>query len=234
MQNKLTYLVIGLILLVLIVVAVLLSTVKQFKTTQAPKEDQSANNLNYLATQGKVLAVLVSEAGATPSSIKLNKGEAVNFTNMTKQDLELKVTGVLLTVIKVPAGKSQISPIFSADGVAKFQDAKNTKIAGDITVVSGSATPTSASPAPLFVSKGVITITDNGATPSRADVAIGKSLQIINKTTNDVTLTMTGMVNKSIVVGAGKTISSEVFSQKGQIKAVASNNKDVICIVEVK
>lgn len=144
----------------------------------------------------------------------------LNKLNMNTKTVTLLIIGAILLV---------------AAGVFVLSlPAKNTKIEGDIKVGSGNATPTSASPAPLVVSQGVITITDNGATPSRADVAVGKSLQIINKTTGDVTLTMTGMVNKSIVVGAGKTVNSEVFIQAGEIKAVASNNKSSTCTIEVK
>lgn len=227
-------------IVIIFVVAILITGTVGFYMLMKPTKNSGPStqaqegDIAQLSAHGKVIPVAIAETGVTPPSIKLNKGEAINFANTTKQDLELKITGKLATLIKITAGKSQISPIFVEAGTSKFEDSKNKKINGTIIVGGGDIIPTSAPAEPLFVSQGIITITDNGATPSRADVAVGKSLQIVNKTSGNVTFKMTGKINENIVVPAGKTVSSKVFREAGEIKAVASNNENVICMIEVK
>lgn len=96
------------------------------------------------------------------------------------------------------------------------------------------AQSTGVTPDPPFVSQGVIIITDNGATPTRADVKVGKTLQIINKTNNEVALLLKGIVNENIKVPPGKTVESKILNKVGKITAYTNNNKDVVCVIEVK
>lgn len=189
----------------------------------APHPQKREGDIVQLTEEGKVISVIVTDAGVTPPSIKLKSGEAINFANATRQDLELKVTGKLDTLIRISAGKSQVSPIFTDAGTSKFEDLKNKKITGEI-VVKESTSQSAAPSTPIKEQKiTTVTINDKGFTPSRVTINADTLIAFDNKSGKDFYFLKTDTMPPMPSVILSDTKAAIEF-KKGQYKLVNKNN----------
>ena len=182
--------------------------------------------------------VVITQAGANPTSIKVNTGWAVRFVNNDSLKLNIDIKGPS-SLVSVGADKILYSPIFTQSGTYKFSDKTNTNISGEIVVeganISSQSSSGPATAAPTqAIPQGTLFVTSDGVAPRQINVKIGNALKIVNNTDRDSTVKMSGKLNNDVLVPARKTISTVVFGNGGQIKAWLNNNSENIAIIDIK
>lgn len=189
MQNKFIYLVIGLILLVLIVVAATVLPSQNSKNQQKTKEPE-------FITKHMYKDVVVTQSGTSPASVKINTGWVVRFINNNSLNLNVDINGKT-NLILTGSDKTLYSPVFTQRGTYTFIDRKNPKISGEI-VVEGAIMATSAPASAgqkaaesLPLGKEIV-ITDGGFTEKTINLKNNEYVHFLNSSSKNVSISSEG------------------------------------------
>ncbi|PIZ97327.1 MAG: hypothetical protein COX79_02635 [Candidatus Levybacteria bacterium CG_4_10_14_0_2_um_filter_36_16] len=232
MNNKLAYFVIGAILVVIAGASVLLLLNNQKQkpsssTGEVHKQGTPTKNLSELQKQGWVGNITIIEGSALPEILTIEKDWAVSFTNQSTKDIEINITGDRdLMVVKIPAGKNMISPIFSNEGKYKYADAKNSKIKGEIIVgnlLSQSGASVSPSKPAVEIKNVSVVISASGFSPDKLTIDTNTNVVFENKTGKDFTIES---LSSKIIPGNvfPSKLKREVMFLEGKYKLVNKNN----------
>lgn len=231
--NKKLAMVIVAVILIVVGFVVAFVVFRKINFKKAPSESKEAAKINILnlAKKGDVKKVLITEDGATPSEIHLDRGQAVSFTNLTKKDLNINISNSSFNAgVPVKANYTTYSPILNLGGTYKFNDSKNANISGQI-IVSGSTSDAPDSSKFPVVS---IHITKDGFKPSELKVKKNVLVRFLNETTSEAEVISSGpLLFGSGVIKPGlkwETSFSEPASVSYQLRSDPS--KKGVLIVE--
>jgi len=234
MNNKLAYFVIGAILVVIAGASVLLLLNNQKQkpsssTGEVHKQGTPTKNLSELQKQGWVGNITIIEGSALPEILTIEKDWAVSFTNQSTKDIEINITGDRdLMVVKIPAGKNMISPIFSNEGKYKYADAKNSKIKGEIIVgnlLSQSGASVSPSKPAVEIKNVSVVISASGFSPDKLTIDTNTNVVFENKTGKDLHFSNTNNGGAPIMSNVFLSkIKTNIIFKEGQYKIVNKDN----------
>lgn len=226
------------IVIIMVIGIVILVGVSLFMLLRKTDNKSLKNNQNPPQEKSEA-SIFLSEGETVPSLIQIKTGEAINFINTTKQDLEVNVTGKENTVIKIPAGKNQLSPIFTMSGTYKFKEVKNSEMSGDIVVEDLNASSVSVSPsvsktlptsAPTVEIKNVsVVISSSGFSPNELTITKNTVIMFENKSGNDFAFSESSV--KSIllkVIQKGMILPSPLLKEGSYILVNKNDNSQTL------